>query len=292
LSNTLTEALRSAARAEGADLIGIAPIERFAGVASEHHPASIFPEVRSVIVIGKRITRGCLRGIEEGTQFSLYAIYANNWVPDRFLAVTTVTVASFLEDNRWEAVPLPDLPPETPTMGVSVAPGLPAPNVMVDFADAAVRAGLGEIGLTGELMTPEFGHLQRIQLILTDAELEPSPICTHEVCDQCGECARACPLGAISLEQTSEVEICGKSMKVAQINKEICLRCRNGAMPNRHHPSGRPERLAAACMRACVCNLESKGLLVKEFETPFRKRPPWVIGADGVPALFGEDNNE
>ena len=98
-----TTELKEAARAAGADLVGIAPVDRFDELPAAHHPRSIFPEARSVIVLGKRIARGCLRGVEEGTQFQLYAQFAGNWVPDRFLALTTVTVATVLEDNRWEA---------------------------------------------------------------------------------------------------------------------------------------------------------------------------------------------
>lgn len=289
MDSALTVRLKEAARRAGADLVGIAPIERFDGIAKSHHPSAIFPEARSVVVVGKRITRGCLRGVEEGTQFSLYSTYAMNWVPHRFLALTTVAVATFLEDSRWEAVPVPNLPREVPPMGVPVTPEAPAPNVMIDFADAAVRAGLGEIGYTGELMTPEFGHLQRIQMILTDAELEPDPICELEICDRCGACVRACPLGAISEVGGSEIEICGRRMKVADIDAEICSRCRNGAWPNPDHPSGPPDRLAAACMRACVSHMEERNCLTKRFRAPFRKRPAWNVAENGVASLAKEE---
>ena len=285
---TFTAELKEVARGAGADLVGVARIARFEDVTAEHHPASIFPEVRSVIVLAKRITRGCLRGVEEGTQFSLYATYAMNWLPDRFMALTTVTVASFLEDQRWEAVPLPELPPQVPAMGVAVKPGLPRPNVMLDFADAAVRAGLGQIGFTGELMTPQFGHLQRVQIVLTDAELDGDPMCAQPVCDRCGECVRACPLGAISSTPARTLTICGTTAALAKIDSALCLRCKNGAWPNRSHPSGAPDRLAAACMRACVCHLEKTNRLEKRFRQPFRQRAAWMVGDNGVPALVPE----
>ena len=86
MEGTLTARFKEATRAAGADLVGIAPIGRFDGIAKMHHPSSIFPETRSVVVVGKRIVRGCLRGVEEGTQFSLYNTYAMNWLPHRFLA--------------------------------------------------------------------------------------------------------------------------------------------------------------------------------------------------------------
>jgi len=287
--SSFTESVVDVARRAGVDLVGIAPVERFEGIPPEHHPASIFPETRSVIALAKRITRGCLRPTEEGTSLGIYRTYAMNWVPHRFLAYATVAVASFLEDARWEAVPLPDLPPETPPMGVPVRPGLPAPNVMVDFIDAAVRCGLGEIGLTGELMTPEFGHRQRVTLILTDAELAPSELCDREVCARCGECAAACPFDAIDVDAATEVVICGKTMTVAPIDANACAHCRNGVVANPSHPAGRPDRLAALCMRSCSLMQDRREALTRPQVTAFRDKPSWVIGRDGIARLAGQE---
>ncbi len=241
-----------------------------------------------MIALGKRITRGSLRGVEEGTQFSLFHTYAVNWVPHRFLAEITVAVASFLEDSRCEAVPIADLPPQTPAMGVPVAQDRPAPNVMIDVADAAVRCGLGGIGLTGLLMTPRFGALQRVQLILTDAELQPTPVCEQVVCDRCGKCAAACPFDAIDVAAASPRPIAGRNDPVAPIDRQACKRCRNGVLANPSHPSGEPERLAALCMRTCVAHLEEAGLAGNQFAHRFRNRPAWVIDASDTPRLMEE----
>jgi epoxyqueuosine reductase len=287
VASSVTESLVQVAKQAGVDLIGVSPIDRFADVAPQHHPSSIFPETRSVIALAKRITRGCLRGTEEGTNLSIYPTYAMNWVPHRFLAYATVAVAGFLEDHRHEAVPLPDLPPQTPPMGIPVRADLPAPNVMVDFIDAAVRCGLGEIGLLGELMTPEFGHRQRLTLILTDAELEPSPICERTVCDRCGACAAACPFDAVDVDAAQDVSICGKTMRVAPIDSNACAHCHNGVFANPSHSSGRPDRLAALCMRSCSLMQERRDSLTRPLVSAFRDKAPWVIGRDGI-ARVGE----
>ncbi|MCS7253116.1 MAG: hypothetical protein RMK18_02955 [Armatimonadota bacterium] len=275
----LTSQLKSFADKHRVDLIGIAPIERFNDVPPEHHPASIFPEARSVLVIAKRIPRGALRGVEEGTHFTSFELYGRSWLIDRVLAIATISVATFLEDNGWEAVPLQDLPPQIPPSGKPVKHGLPAPNVIVDAKDAAVRAGIGEIGYCGELLTPKFGPRQRLQLILTDAELEPTPVCEMQICDMCMECAKSCPLGAMQGEV--KIVICGKEMLTAQIDWDLCRHCKNGASPNPYHPLGLPDRLGAICVRSCVDYLERAGKIASTFTSPFRRRPPWEIDHTG-----------
>jgi len=274
--NEFTEELKAFARNKGADLVGIASIDRFDELPQERHPTAIFPEVKSVVMIGKRITRGTLRGVEEGTQFSNYNLFGYSWLNDRFIALTTYETAEFLENNGWESVPLPPLPVQTPAMGVPVKENQPPPNVILDFDDAAVRAGLGEIGYCGVFLSPEFGPRQRYQLILTDAELEPEPVLTKSICDKDMACVETCPLSAINPEKETEIGICGKKMLVADIDFAKCRECKNGARPNMYHPSGNPDRLAAICVRSCVDYLGRSKKLTKTFHNPFRSRPVWT----------------
>lgn len=281
----LTRDFAAFAKEKRVDLLGIAPIERFDDVAADHHPRSIFPETRSVVVVGKRITRGTLRGVEEGTQFDVYGQFGLAWLKDRMLAVTTIALATWLEDHRWEACPIQDLDARIPPSGVAVKPGLPAPNVMIDVREATVRAGLGEIGLCGEVLTPEYGPRQRFQLILTDAPLAPTPMLERAVCDHCGACAESCPLGAIKDGKT--MTVAGKTMTVGTIDYGTCRRCQNGARPNGDHPAGLPDRLGALCVRSCVHHLDQTHGIANVLQTPFRRRPAWARNAHGEVSLQG-----
>ncbi len=259
----------------GADLTGIASIERFRNVPENENPEQIFPETRSVIVIGRRIARGSLRGIEEGTQFGLYNLYGYDWLENRFLASATYNLAEFLEDSGYEAVPVQNLPKEIGPTGLRVADGRAAPNVLIDFDRAAVRAGLGEIDYGGFLLTPEFGTRQRVQIVLTDAELRPDPLCEKTLCDFQDKYSDFCPLDAIDPGGETTLGICGKKMRVAGIDFETCRECGNGAVNNRYYPEGPPDRIAAACGRSVYAELERRGKIERGFRTAFRKRPVW-----------------
>ena len=116
-------------------------------------------------------------------------------------------------------------------------------------------------------------------MILTDAELEPTPLLEENVCSACRACADACPLGAISKTETEEIEICGKTFTVGKIDYDQCRICQNGAVGNRFSPDAKPDRIAAICNRTCMCTLEERGALSKSFANPFRTSQAWSIGS-------------
>lgn len=275
--NELMTAIAEAVKREKIDLIGFAPKSRFENVPARNNPFSIFPEGKTVILVGKRICRGALRGVEEGTNFGDYALFGKNWLEDEFLAIATYGLVNAIEDCGWEACPIFPNPSEVAPMGVSVREGAPEPNVFPDFDYAAVACGLCEISYNGIPMSKEYGTRQRFHMIITDAEIEPTPIMEGSICTRCKKCAKACPLGAISETETEEVEICGKKMTVAKIDYEKCKICKNGACPSRFSPAAKPDRIAALCNRTCMNELKCENT----FENTFRNKDAWALDAYG-----------
>lgn len=289
--NDLKKQIETAVAREGIDLIGFADKSRFDALAPEINPFSIFPEGKTVILVGKRICRGALRGVEEGSNFGDYNLFGKNWLEDEFLSLACYGLVNAIEDLGWEAVPIFPNPSEIAPTGISVGDGRPAPNVFPDFDYAAVACGLCEISFNRLPFSREFGSRQRFHMIITDAEIEPSPILEGSVCDRCGECAKACPLGAISADETEEIEICGKKMTVAKIDYNKCKICKNGACSNRFSSGARPDRIAALCNRTCLCHLEQNKSVENRFENEFRKREAWALDSSGNYADSGRDTD-
>ena len=283
----LTREMKEYALASGADLVGVATPDRFADFPPERSPMSVFPEAQAVVVIGRRITRGTLRGTEEGTNLTLYGSFGLNWLNMQFLPLPTIEVTEWLEDRGWEATPLFPFPPEAYPQGVPVREGAPAPNVYPDFDHLAVAAGLAEMGYLGVALTPEFGHRQRWQIVITDAPLEGDPLLDAGLNDECRDCEDFCPLGAIDTSNEESIRIAGREFTVAGIDYSRCRKCPNGAQANPYHASGRPDRLAAVCMRTCMTRLEESGKLKTDFATPFRIRPTWGFDRAGDPVQTG-----
>jgi len=277
----LKQIIEEAVKKEGIDVIGFADKSRFDALRPEINPFSIFPEGKTVIMLGKRVLRGSLRGVEEGTNFSDYQLFGSNWLEDEFLSLACYNLTNILEDNGYEAVPIFPNPSEIAPTGVSVGDGRPAPNVFPDFTYAAVATGICEISYSGMLFSEKLGSRQRFHMIITDAEIEPSPILERKICDGCKKCADICPLGAISKTETRTIEICGKKMEVAVVDYDKCKTCKNGAVPNRFTSAGTPDRIAALCNRTCMCHLDENGLIGNKFENAFRTSDAWALDEQG-----------
>ncbi|MFX0133207.1 MAG: 4Fe-4S double cluster binding domain-containing protein [Candidatus Hodarchaeota archaeon] len=69
------------------------------------------------------------------------------------------------------------------------------------YPPMAEKAGLGELGNNGLIITREFGPSQRLSMIATDAsplpKIKPANLGVKEICKNCKACIKACPGQAI-----------------------------------------------------------------------------------------------
>ncbi|GAF68938.1 unnamed protein product, partial [marine sediment metagenome] len=100
--------VKTFAKSCGADLAGITPMDRFEGAPKQMDPRYIYPEAKSMIVLGVRILRGTLRGVEEGTFFIAYSGMGYAGINTIFQPMILWNFCRLLEDEGWEAVPIPN----------------------------------------------------------------------------------------------------------------------------------------------------------------------------------------
>lgn len=220
---------------QGLDLVGVANIERFAGAPVAMHPATIFPEARSVIVVGKRILRGGWRGIEEGTWWPSYTYFDYHGLLNTlFIPLPLYEVACFIEDHGWEAVPYYPGVPESQEPREPLRPGSVPPNVHLAIRIAATAAGLGEMGWSKVFLSRRFGPRQRLHAIITDLPLEPDPLVPPgTICDRCMACAQGCP-GAIPHVRegkTVSIKIDGQEYTWGDVDMGKCTLIYHGGDP-------------------------------------------------------------
>jgi epoxyqueuosine reductase len=299
----------------GADVVGIGSMDRFEGAPKQQDPRHMMPEATSIIIMGFRIFRGLMRGIEEGTWFYGYSSMGYAGINFIYQPVVLWNFSKMIEDEGYEALPVPNNFPwsaidfhDTGRLhrGWSrpVSPDKPAPDAFINLRIAAFIAGLGEIGYSKMFLTPEFGPRQRLAAVLTDLPLEPDPIYDGpELCDQCMACVADCPTDAISRTETVKVDVAGRHLEWGEKDTIKCsagftgrsydsdadeLRERNrDAPPHAYNPFirsmppayeyGRALGGARGCIRACMIHLEEQGKLKNAFKAPFRRRKPWKL---------------
>jgi ferredoxin len=169
---------------------------------------------------------------------------------------------------------------------------------MVSLRVIGCAAGLGELGLSKLLLTPQFGPRQRVFAVLTDAELAPDPLFAASICDNCGSCVRGCPADAIPKERTVEFQIGGRTFSHGDVDFEKCLHVHTGWDP-RYSPFVGGDSTAEnpppyyqfldhrfrhrsicggrGCIRACMDHLEKTGRIEKQYATPMIEGRQWMI---------------
>jgi Pyruvate/2-oxoacid:ferredoxin oxidoreductase delta subunit len=285
----------------GADLVGIATMDRFEGAPPQWDPRKIFPGARAMVVCACRIPRGSLVGIEEGTFFQSYSMMGYAGINFVRMPMVLWGLTAYLEDAGYDALPIANEFPwqgEVMDTGAArkewsrpVAPGKPAPDVNIHFRIAAFAAGLGEIGYSKVFLTPEFGPRQRFGAVLTNAPLAADPLFDGQICDRCMLCAKHCSGHAISTEETVRVTVAGREIEWGRLDERRCRIAFHGGNPetNPFYPDQPPQKImwhgeawegACGCIRECMIHLEKKGVLKNRFKEPFRRRPPWRLPPD------------
>jgi len=245
----------------GADLVGISSMDRFEGAPKQMDPRFIFPDAKSMIVLGFRIFRGVFRGIEEGTFFAPYSIMGYEGTRWIFQPVVLWNFTKSLENEGYEAVPVPNNFPWSNIDNLDpdhigqdfidvnpsrignidgnwsrpVSPEKPAPDIFFQLKLAAFCAGLGEVGYSGMFLTPEFGPRQMFAAILTDAPLEPDPLFDGKLCDECMACVEECSAGAISRTEKTKITMAGRNLEWAKLDFKKCSVALHGGVKE-HNP--------------------------------------------------------
>lgn len=167
----------------GADLCGIASLDRFDAAPRGFHPRDVYPQCRSVISFACRFPAAAL-------SCPTPVIYTRirNSLSAKLDAIA-LDACLALEQAGISAVPIPS--------NESVWDAATGRNrSIISQKHAAQAAGLGTIGRHSLLITPQLGSMVWLGAVLTNAELEPDPL-LKPICTNCGLCVNACPVNAL-----------------------------------------------------------------------------------------------
>jgi epoxyqueuosine reductase len=188
------ECIKSLFAELGADLCGIAGIDRFIDAPAGFHPKDAYGDCKAVIVFGKKMPSACM--LINPRLIYLTAMGECLRELDRIAFMAS----SALEKYGGMAIPLPsDSPYEFWNEDKAEGRGL------ISIKHAAELAGLGRLGKNTLLINREFGNLLMLGAVLTNLELSSDPIETEELCiHNCRLCIENCPqkaLNGITIDQ-------------------------------------------------------------------------------------------
>ncbi|MGA2105347.1 4Fe-4S dicluster domain-containing protein [Methanoregula sp.] len=200
-----TAELKEQALKLGADFIGIADAKGFQRPDyTGNKPQAFMPGIRSVIVIGVVIPKGCVQPLPKGRPEYTNTLMAGTAT----LRVISFRLARDLEKQGYEAALVPT---EGSEFGMWYADQKTL-KADLSLKYAAWLAGLGTYGLNQLLITRETGPRIRMTAILTDAPLTADQPANEAFirpeCSGCQKCVRACPVEAISADGTFRPQLC------------------------------------------------------------------------------------
>jgi epoxyqueuosine reductase len=212
------------------ELMGVASVEKSNSAELKKRAGALLPGAKSVVTFGKEVFKELVALLKAGKEvgeaeggefFGPHCEYLNGR-----LTKAVYDLAGTLRKEGYRVFPLP-------------AAGAPMDQrflvTLLSYKHAAELAGLGTMGRHSLLITPEYGPRVRLAGLLTDAEIEPSPVSKKDSCVNCDACIRACPAGAL---QTP------KEGKAYAINPFACRTYRGTGLT------------CNLCLKACVEVLE------------------------------------
>lgn len=174
----------------GADLCGVASVDRFDEAPQGFHPLDVLPICKSVISFGVRFPVGALLCDTPVP----YTRIRNSLTPK--MDAIALNMCIELEKRGIVSVPIPtneSLWDEKTGRWRSI----------ISQKHAAQAAGLGTIGRHSLLITPQFGSMVWLGCILCDAEIEADEMLAN-VCTDCNRCVQVCPVNALEKEQLNQ----------------------------------------------------------------------------------------
>jgi epoxyqueuosine reductase QueG len=186
---TPAEELKAAARAAGADLVGVADLAPFKRAQAALPPALLEPYTWAVAV-ALRLEDTIIDGVQTGPTPEYARHYrAVNAALDRL----TAELVNWLCARRFaaRAIPASEIVDEQNFLG------------SLSHKAVARMAGLGWQGKSLLIVTPQHGPRVRFATVLTDMPLVPD-IPLRNRCGRCVKCVRACPAAAINSAAPTE----------------------------------------------------------------------------------------
>ncbi len=200
----------------GADLCGVASLDRFGDAPNGFHPTDVMPSCKSVISFACRFPIGTLRC----KSAIPYTRVRNSMTPK--MDAIALDFCIEMEKHGIVCVPIPT----NESLWDSKTNRF---RSIISQKHAAQAAGLGTIGRHSLLITPQYGSMVWLGAVLSEQEFESDPLLTP-ICNNCNLCVEICPINALSESELKQLDCWNHAFgddKEQKIWKISCHKCRD-----------------------------------------------------------------
>jgi ferredoxin len=245
--------MKSLAMSLGANLVGITTAKALADGPPSADPRYLLPSANSVISFAVSLDRTVAQDF----------ISKKSWRPHcanrKAIAQTLYTIGDSLVERLrtegYEAVNVElnnNYRPETGAADITEMT-----EFHPDFSHryAALAAGVGRLGWSGNLLTREYGALVELGSVLTSATITPDTPVPDEKhpCDRCKMCSLVCPVEMIQPKASIQITVAGVTETISRKRPNTCcwIGCTGyeGSAPSRTWSNWSPYRLGRSLPR-------------------------------------------
>ncbi len=264
---SIKEELVEKCKQMGIQLVGFAPVDRWSNppeelpnkfrewIPEEFWPQSIFPEAKTVVVIGLPVQ---LPIVETAPSIFYHELYKTVNI---LLDSKAYEISNYLTERGYPSIYLP----RDGYGDIDIL--LKNPMAFFSHKHAAYLAGMGSFGENNVILTEEYGPRVRFTSIFTTAKIEGDIITGEDLCTHCHRCATECPVNAIK-----EVELTEESEESPlPMNKIACANRSKKLRKNYTSPCG-------ICIKVCpvgrdrkLFNREDMSIYSDKKNSPYRK---------------------
>ena len=201
---SLKEEIRALAQKMGIDKVGFTTREHLADAPPSGDLDYVLPSAKSAISLAAALNKAAIRAyLGKVDQMAHTIDHKASYIK---VIKASRAIQGLLRDKGYEAT--------TSWPNFEYRKGQPYMSLVPPLSHryVAVASGIGWLGWSGNLLTPEYGATVTLSSVVTSAELEPDePLEQGDGCKNCRLCAASCPSHFISTKEEISVAIAGQT---------------------------------------------------------------------------------
>ncbi len=171
----------------GADICGIASIDRFNNAPRGFNPLDIYSKCKSVLVFAKRLSYESINA-ESCVPYT----HINSIITSE-IDFLTYKISLKLQDKNVDSVIIPSDDPYEYWESNNLYG-----RAILSLRHAGYLAGLGYLGKNTLLINPKYGNMIQLGALLLNIELKSDEIIDKNCPDSCNLCLNNCPVKALN----------------------------------------------------------------------------------------------